>query len=434
MAENANSGFEFVPNYEHSRAIQALLDNEQGVFFLTGPAGSGKSSLVHYIKDKIFKNVICAAPTGVAALNIGGQTIHSMFRIPLGPIIPGDSRLFDIRFRKEQLAIFRKCELLVIDEISMVRADILDAVNVVLQHVMRNNEPFGGKRVLMVGDVFQLEPVTSSGEAGLLGQYYQSPFFFRSLVVEEAGLEMLELNQIYRQADKRFIGLLNQVKMGEADEYVLEKLNERVEQNCYPDKGIILCARRADAEQINSDQMKSLKGDSRFYNGKLKGDFATSALPCDLSLELKVGARVMFARNHSERKFVNGSLGNIEKLNMDTVNVRLDNGETIEVKPETWENVKYDFNEAENKISEKNIGSFEQLPLKLAWAVTIHKSQGLTFDRVHVDLGKGSFAGGQLYVALSRCTSLEGLTLQRPLRAMDFKVNREIIEFSGGGY
>lgn len=429
--ENKGKDFEFIPNSEHLNAINALTENEQGVFFLTGPAGSGKSSLVHYIKNHVFKNVVCAAPTGVAALNVGGQTLHSLFRIPLGPVIPGDSRLFDIRFRKTQLSIFRKCDLLVIDEVSMVRADILDAVNVILQNVMRNNEPFGGKRVLMVGDVFQLEPVTSSGEVGLLAQYYQSPFFFRSMVIEESGLEILELNQIYRQSDKRFISLLNQVKLGEADEYVLEKLNERVQQNTFPEKGIILCARRADAEQINHDQMKGLQSGSRIYNGKLKGDFATSVLPCDLSMELKTGARVMFVRNHSERKYVNGTLGVIESLNDTTVNVRTDNGELIEVSPESWENIKYDFDEKENKILENKIGSFEQLPLKLAWAVTIHKSQGLTFERVHVDLGKGSFAGGQLYVALSRCTTLEGLSLERPLRPMDFRVNREIIEFAG---
>lgn len=424
-------GFDFIPSSEHLNVIQALTEVEQGVFFLTGPAGSGKSSLVNYLKNEVFKNVVCAAPTGVAALNVGGQTLHSLFRIPLGPVIPGDSRLFDIRFRKSQLAIFRKCDLLVIDEISMVRADILDAVNVVLQNVMRNSEPFGGKRVLMVGDVFQLEPVTSSAEVGLLSQYYPSPFFFRSMVIEESGLEILELNKIYRQSDRRFISLLNQVKMGEADEYVLEKLNERVTPKTFPEHGIILCARRADAEQINSDCMKALQSSARIYNGKLKGDFATSILPCDLSMELKPGARVMFVRNHAERKYVNGTLGVIENLSDETVKVRLDNDELLEVERETWENVQYDFDEKENKILEKKIGSFEQLPLKPAWAVTIHKSQGLTFDRVHVDLGKGSFAGGQLYVALSRCTTIEGLTLERPLRPADFKVNREIIEFAG---
>jgi ATP-dependent exoDNAse (exonuclease V) alpha subunit len=303
--------------------------------------------------------------------------------------------------------MFLQSDIIIIDEISMVRADTLDAVDTILKRITRKNLPFGGKKVLMVGDVFQLEPIVKGIESGLLAEHYQSPFFFHSQVLTQNQYDTFKLKKIYRQSDERFLGLLNTVKMGESDEYTLEGLNDRVTDANEDIKSIYLCARKAEAEAINNERMNALPSESRSYSGRVSGEFGTNILPNDILLELKPEARVMFLKNDPEKRFVNGTLGTVTQLHSQTISIETDEGERVEMEPETWENIKYSYDEKENTISENVMGSFEQFAIKPAWAITIHKSQGLTFDQVNINLGAGAFASGMLYVALSRCRTLE---------------------------
>ncbi len=419
---------DFLPP-ELAGAVACISEENEKPIFLTGPAGSGKSTLIQFIRKELYPQSLCAAPTGIAALNVRGQTLHSLFRLPLGALIPGDHRLLNSKFRRHEIDLFRKTSIVIIDEISMVRADTLDAVDFILRRILKNEKPFGGKKILMAGDVFQLEPVVRAADMEVLAPYYDSPFFFDSTVIKKTGMQKVELTDIYRQSDRKFISLLSQVKNGEADEYLLEALNTRVGTRSQdPEHLITLCARKLDSEAINAENLSKLMVKSKVYQGYVKGDFNTDNLPTELNLELKVGARVMLLRNHAEKKYVNGTLATVVALLDDKVELVDDNGQLFDVEAEQWEHITYQFDETTQSVSEKVKGSFTQIPLKLAWAVTIHKSQGLTFDRVHIHLGSGTFASGQLYVALSRCRTLEGITLEKPLSAIDFRVNRRLVE------
>jgi len=420
----------FELNEEARRVIHVLTQERPAVSLLTGPAGSGKSTLIQRMREELFPNMMLAAPTGIAALNIRGQTLHSLFRLPLGPLIPGDERIYKLRFRREQLQLFRKMELLVIDEISMVRADTLDAVDGILRMVLNKDEPFGGKRLLLCGDPFQLPPVVTSAEMPLIREYYEAPYFFKSRVMEETGFSSLKLHTIHRQRDRSFISILEHIKRGTPEPEHLETLNRRLRTYDGSDFGIILCSLRAQAERINQMRMEALPGIAKTYNGVLKNQFRQELLPVDAQLQLKPGAQVMMMRNDAERRWMNGTLARVESLEPDHIRVITEDGESCKVEQAVWEHIEYQWDGEKKQIRENVTGSYTQYPIKPAWAITIHKSQGLSFDRVHVNLGGHVFAPGQLYVALSRCTTLEGLTMERALKPGDFITDPSLTEFA----
>jgi ATP-dependent DNA helicase PIF1 len=411
--------------------LASMLESEfPAVTLLTGPAGSGKSTLIQYLREQVYTGMLLTAPTGIAALNIKGQTLHSVFRLPLGPLIPGDERLMQLRFRAAQLRMFRNMELLVIDEISMVRADTLDAVDLVLRNILQRDEPFGGKRVLLSGDPFQLPPVVTSQEMPLLRNYYEAPYFFRSRVIEQTGFTQFRLSKIFRQSDRGFIRLLEEIKRGELEEDGWEKLNARVQPFNGSEMGIILCTMRNQAEHVNRLRMEALPGRERIYTGILKDAFREEMAPVDPLLTLRENAQVMMVRNDPDKRWMNGSLARVHSLENDHIQVGMPDGKIHRVDPIVWENIEYQWDETRQQIKESVTGTYKQYPLKPAWAITIHKSQGLTFDRVHVDLGRQVFAPGQLYVALSRCTTLEGLSMERGLKPRDLLYDPALAEFA----
>ncbi|MEN9512173.1 MAG: ATP-dependent RecD-like helicase [Bacteroidota bacterium] len=420
----------FELNEEAKRVIHVLTQERPAVALLTGPAGTGKSTLIQRMREEVFPGMLLAAPTGIAALNIRGQTLHSLFRLPLGPLIPGDERIYKLRFRREQLQLFRKMDLLVIDEISMVRADTLDAVDAVLRMVMGKDEPFGGKRLLLCGDPFQLPPVVTGSELPLIREYYDAPYFFKAKVLEETGFSSLKLHIIHRQKDRGFISILEHIKRGTPEEDHLETLNKRLRTYDGSDFGIILCSLRAQAERINQLRMEALPGKAASYTGILKNQFRQDLLPVDAQLQLKTGAQVMMMRNDAERRWMNGTLAKIAHLADDHIEVITEDGVSCRVEKAIWEHIEYKWDDERKQIKEQVTGSYTQYPIKPAWAITIHKSQGLSFDRVHVHLGGHVFAPGQLYVALSRCTSLDGLTMERALKPGDFITDPALTEFA----
>lgn len=419
--------------------------------FLTGKAGTGKTTFLKYIRDNCAKNMVVLAPTGVAAINAGGTTIHSFFQLPFSPFVPqGNSRqaengatgkhelLSRLRFNSERKKLFHQLELLIIDEISMVRADILDAVDTVLRSVRNQaGKPFGGVQVLYIGDVFQLSPVIKNEEWELLSGFYKSPYFFDSLVIQEQPPVYIELDKIYRQSDLHFIELLNRIRNNDLDEKNRKLLNSRF----MPDETtgarsgyITLTTHNHIAEEINRKELEKLPGRQQLFKAVIKGEFNEKAYPADMELRIKTGSRVMFLKNDTEkvRRFFNGKIGEVESIEEDKIMVRCSGDDkTIEVKPETWENIRYVHDKKTNHIEEEMIGSFTQFPLRLAWAITIHKSQGLTFERTVIDAG-AAFAAGQVYVALSRCTSLEGIILKSRINDQSLKTDQRIINFISG--
>lgn len=386
--------------------------------FLTGKAGTGKTTFLKYLRENASKNIIVAAPTGVAAINAGGVTLHSLFQLPFHPFLPTkqgrDELLSKTRITKQRQQLLRKMELLLIDEVSMVRCDVMDAIDTLLKSVRRNYRlPFGGVQVLYIGDLYQLPPVAQQAEWSILSEYYSTPFFFDSLVIREQVPLLIELQKIYRQKENSFVDLLNNVRNNELSPEDFELLHRRYIPGFSPPPDIsyiTLTSHNNQADKINLHQLGLLPGQVYTYSAEIEGDFPENMYPAEYDLLLKEGAQVMFIKNDSTgKKYFNGKIGKIKLLEKDKIIVESDE-EEIEVSKESWDNTRYALNRADGKLQQETLGRFTQYPLRLAWAITIHKSQGLTFDRVMIDAG-AAFSSGQVYVALSRCTSLDGIVL-----------------------
>ena len=429
-------------NKEFQDALQLITHTRQSVF-LTGKAGTGKSTFLKYICNHTKKKYVVLAPTGIAAINAGGVTLHSFFKLPFRPMLPDDpdlslshGRIFEFfKYPKEKRKIIAEVDLIIIDEISMVRADIIDCVDRILRVYSGNMRlPFGGKQLLFVGDVFQLEPVVPSDQKEILSLFYASPFFFSARVFKDINLVPIELQKVYRQTDSVFINILDRIRNNAARKQELDTLNGRYFPSFEPqneDMYITLATRRDQVDFINEKKLAELPGEEYVSVGKIEGDFPESSLPTQLNLSIKEQAQVIFIDNDYERRWVNGTIGMVSGIDENgNVYVLLESGVEHLVEPTSWRNYKYKYNEKEKRIEEEIVGTFEQLPIRLAWAITVHKSQGLTFSRVVVDLTGGGFAGGQTYVALSRCTSLEGLVLKSKISSRDIFIRKEIVEFS----
>lgn len=431
-------------NPEFKNALDLITRTRQSVF-LTGKAGTGKSTFLKHLCDITKKKYVVLAPTGIAAINANGSTIHSFFKMPFRPMLPDDQdlslvngRIFEFfKYKKDHRKLIQEVELIIIDEISMVRADMIDCIDRILR-VYSNNmrTAFGGKQLVFVGDVFQLEPVVTSDSKDILSRFYPNPYFFSAKVFLEAKLVPIEFTKIYRQTDRVFISILDKIRTGVVGSAEMQTLNTRFQPSFNPSEDemyITLATKRDNVDYINEKKMAELETLEFISNGTIDGDFPESSLPTAKNLLLKEHAQVMFIHNDQQwpRRWVNGSLGVVSNIDeMDNVYVMLEDGKEVLVDLETWRNYRYKYNEAEKKIEEEIIGTFTQLPLKAAWAITVHKSQGLTFSRVIVDFNGGVFAGGQAYVALSRCTSLEGMVLRKMISRSDVFVRPEIIEFS----
>jgi DNA-directed RNA polymerase subunit F len=407
--------------------------------FLTGKAGTGKTTFLHNMQKNTAKRMIITAPTGVAAINAGGVTLHSFFQLPFGPFVPGSetyerNKQRQFRFSKEKKRIIQSLDLLVIDEISMVRADLLDAVDAVLRRHRRNNQPFGGVQLLVIGDLHQLSPVAKQDEWSLLQQHYESVYFFSSKALGLTELLTIELKHIYRQSDARFIKLLNQIRDNRLDESSIADLNQRYIQDFTPgeDQGYItLSTHNRSAESINQTRLQALSKKEHGFKAEISGDFPEHIYPTQATLLLKEGAQVMFVRNDpsAEKLYYNGKIGKITKISSKNIHVICPGDkQEIVVEPVDWQNIKYIVNEENKEIEEDIIGKFKQYPLKLAWAITIHKSQGLTFEKAIID-AKAAFAHGQVYVALSRCKTIEGMVLSSPISSRGVETDEAIMCF-----
>ncbi|MGN6601634.1 MAG: helix-turn-helix domain-containing protein [Ginsengibacter sp.] len=397
-------------------AFRFVTETSENIF-LTGKAGTGKTTFLKYLRENCTKNIIVAAPTGVAAINAGGVTLHSLFQLPFTPFLPTTAckseLLSRMRFMKQRQQLFRKMELLVIDEVSMVRCDVMDAIDTILRSVRHKHDlPFGGVQLLFIGDLYQLPPVAQKQEWNILNEYYSTPFFFDSRVIKEQMPVLIELKKIYRQKEDKFVSLLNKVRNNQMTPEDFEQLHSRYDPDFRPsmeEKFITLTSHNNQADLINYRELQKLKPPPFTFKAKIDGDFPESMYPAEESLLLREGAQVMFIKNDSEKRFFNGKIGVLKKLDTEEIVVDCD-GEDIYVSQETWESTRYKLNKSDGKIEQERLGSFTQFPLRLAWAITIHKSQGLTFEKVMIDAGS-AFSSGQVYVALSRCVSLDGIVL-----------------------
>lgn len=434
-------------NVEFNNAAEFVRHTDKLVY-LTGKAGTGKTTFLKYIKDTTNKNTVILAPTGVAAINAGGVTIHSFFQIPFGPFVPDDSRLrttatgtenretiyTTFRYRDDKREIIENLELLIIDEISMVRADMLDVIDRILK-VFRKKPylPFGGVQVILIGDTFQLPPIADNEQWSILSQFYKTPFFFSSKIIEENTPLYIELKRIYRQNEQEFIDLLNRVRVSQVNANDFSVLNAKYNPT-FSGNGsdyIILATHNNIVKETNLTKLNQLSTELFTYEANVTGTFPDKHKPTDHYLKLKVGAQIMFIKNDTGeyKRFYNGKIGKIKELEEATITVVFDDESEVEVERAVWNNIQYSYNREQKKIVEEIVGTFEQFPIRLAWAITVHKSQGLTFEKVIADLGR-AFAPGQVYVALSRCTSFSGLMLKTQLNSYAIKTDPRVIEFA----
>ena len=424
-------------NPELELALQ-FIDKTDRNLFITGKAGTGKTTFLHQIKNESLKRMVVVAPTGVAAINAKGVTIHSFFQMPFGPILPNqiaNTSNAQRKFSKTKIDIIKSLDLIIIDEISMVRADLLDGIDQVMRRYKNRNKVFGGAQILMIGDLQQLAPVVKQNEWSLLQQHYNTVYFFSSKAYQEANVVSIELKHIYRQKNEKFIEILNEIRNDTLSSASTKTLNERYNPTFSPKKEdgyITLTTHNNRAYLINDSELNQLKTKSYFFKADVSGKFNENSYPNDEKLELKVGAQVMFIKNDSsqEKKYYNGKIGIITDISRENVTVQCANEiDEIVTEKETWENINYSINEETKEIKEDITGSFSQIPLRLAWAITIHKSQGLTFEKAVID-AEASFAHGQTYVALSRCTSLEGLVLKTPISENSIIYDRTVGVFN----
>lgn len=409
---------------DEQQAIFDIIENQNGNVFITGKAGTGKSALLQYFKHKSKKRMVVAAPTGIAALNVGGQTINSLFRIP-----PEFVRKESLKAYPKVATLLRNVDTVVIDEISMVRADLMDGMDQILRIARRSQLPFGGVQVVMFGDLYQLPPVVGDPElhkyfAHNHGGYY----FFNAHAWREAQMDIYELTNIFRQKDEDFKRMLNDIRVGLVSDGMLETLNQRTDLPVPRDGVVTLASTKSSVSEINSRRLAQLPGETYSYKAEIEGKLEISSFPTEEILELKKGAQVMFLKNDKEKRWVNGTIGFVKSLSGSEITVDVD-GITYPVSRETWSKIRYYYDPVERKVEEEVVSSFTQYPLRLAWAMTIHKSQGQTYGSVAVDLGDGAFAHGQTYVALSRCKELETLYLTNEVEKKDIIVDQSIINF-----
>lgn len=408
-----------------------LMENSSETIFLTGRAGTGKSTLLNYFRATTRKKHIVLAPTGLAAIQVGGSTIHSFFGFPLREMIEDDPEIKEWSSTHPRLKVLWEAEAIIIDEVSMVRADILDAIDQFLQLNMKSLAPFGGKQLIMIGDVFQLPPVVSDNGRVILQEDEDSPspYFFASRVYRQCRPRIVELKKIHRQVDEDFIFVLNRLRTGIADESDLEVINSRFTDK-RSDFGVTLTTTNSIAESVNNEELDAIIAKPFFFKGMLEGKFSENNLPAPKTLALKRGAQVMMVKNDPAGRWVNGSIGKVDSIDEFEIRVRFKDGSLHYVERVTWEHKTYVWDKRAHTITFSVDGTYRQFPLRLAWAMTIHKSQGLTFDDITIDLGKGAFAHGQLYVALSRCKTLDGIKLNRKILPTDMIIDESVTNFS----
>ena len=413
-------------NPQFRQALDAMADTDANIL-ITGRAGTGKSTLLDYFRSQTDKQIAVLAPTGVAAVNVAGQTIHSFFRFR------PDTTAGKIRAVKEP--VYKELDTIIIDEISMVRADLLDLVDVFLRKNGRKKKaPFGGVQMIFIGDLYQLPPVLTRNDKEVLAKRYQSEYFFDSDVFRETRFELIELEKVYRQTDDFFVGLLNGIRNRSITDEQIGMINARLEvdETRWPESAVQLTTTNAMAQERNEQQLARLKGKAYTFKASLKGDFDQKSAPADLELKLKKGAHVMLLNNDAGGRWVNGTMGILEEIEDEELLVRLPGGNIEPVEPFTWSRFRFVWDDETKAVTSEAIGKFTQYPLKLAWAVTIHKSQGKTFDEIVVDIGRGTFAPGQLYVALSRCRTLDGVYIRRPIKKSHIWLDWRVVKFITG--